>query len=95
MAAMRRRDFIKAIAGSAAAPPLIALAQHPTMPVVGYLDATSPLGKHAAFAAVVRNGLNDVGFVEGSNMATNIVGQKAVMIDCPRWQQSWFAIQRP
>jgi ABC-type uncharacterized transport system substrate-binding protein len=66
---MRRRDFIKAIAGSAAAPPLIALAQHPTMPVVGYLDATSPLGKHAAFAAVVRNGLNDVGFVEGSNMA--------------------------
>jgi putative tryptophan/tyrosine transport system substrate-binding protein len=66
---VRRRDFIKVIAGSTAVWSLAARAQQPTMPVVGYLDATSSLAKHAPFAAVFRNGLNDVGFVEGNNVA--------------------------
>jgi putative tryptophan/tyrosine transport system substrate-binding protein len=66
---VRRRDFIKVIAGSSAVWPLAARAQQPAMPVVGYLDATSALGRHAPFAAAFRNGLNDVGFVEGNNVA--------------------------
>ena len=62
---MRRRDFISGIAGSAATWPLVARAQQPAMPVIGFLgssDANEP--RHAAF----RRGLAEEGFVEGRNV---------------------------
>ena len=64
---MRRRDFIKGIAGSAVAWPPAARAQQPTMPVVGLLDQRSPdaLGDRLRG---FRQGLRESGFVEGQNV---------------------------
>jgi len=65
---MRRRDFIKGIAGSAAAWPLAANAQVSTMPVIGYLTSRGPDDAPALLAGF-REGLKDKGFVEGQSVA--------------------------
>ena len=65
---MRRRDFITAIAGSAAAWPLAARAQQAAMPVIGFLSSRSPEdSSHLvhAFAA----GLAEGDYVEGRNLS--------------------------
>ena len=61
---MRRRDFIRIFAGSAAAWPLTVRAQRPGMPIVGFLSLASAEGR-AAF----RQGLQQSGYVEGRNVA--------------------------
>jgi putative ABC transport system substrate-binding protein len=65
---VRRRDFIKVFAGSAATWPLAAArAQQPTAPVIGYLSALSKdsiLEQTAKF----NRGLNEMGFVEAQNV---------------------------
>jgi putative tryptophan/tyrosine transport system substrate-binding protein len=65
---MRRRDFIKAIAGSAAMWPLAARAQQPAVPLVGLLSA-STLQADAFRLAALREGLKEAGYVEGRNVA--------------------------
>jgi len=62
---MRRRDFIKVMAGSAAAWPLAAGAQS-VPPMIGYLAEGKPEGT-AVLVAAVRNGLAETGFVEGKD----------------------------
>jgi putative ABC transport system substrate-binding protein len=67
-AAMRRREFIQIIAGSAVtASPLAARAQQPAVPVVGFLNSSSREG-YAKFLAEFRRGLNSMGFVEGQTV---------------------------
>ena len=65
---MRRRDFIKGIAGSAVVWPLVARAQQPTVPVVGVLDPRLPRNVQDLLR-VFRQGLKDTGYVEGENLA--------------------------
>jgi len=64
---MRRREFIAGL-GGVAAWPLVALAQQPTMPVVGYLYAGKP-ETDPRLVATFRSGLSEAGFVEGQNVA--------------------------
>jgi putative ABC transport system substrate-binding protein len=65
---MRRREFIKVIAGSAAAWPLSVRAQQVAVPVIGFLSGVSP-GPFAQRLAAFRKGLNETGIIEGRNVA--------------------------
>jgi putative tryptophan/tyrosine transport system substrate-binding protein len=64
---MRRRDFIKFVAGSAITWPLAARAQRPAMPVIGFLSVGTFENSHDYVAAFNRS-LADGGFAEGRNV---------------------------
>jgi putative tryptophan/tyrosine transport system substrate-binding protein len=66
---MRRREFIAGL-GSAAAWPLVARAQQPAVPVIGYLG-----GAAADFTVLAfKKGLHESGYVEGQNVSIEYRG---------------------
>ena len=65
---MRRRDFIKAIVGSAAAWPLAAAAQQPPTATIGFIHSASATFT-ATETAGFEQGLKEAGYVNGQNLA--------------------------
>jgi putative tryptophan/tyrosine transport system substrate-binding protein len=69
---MKRRDFVAALAGGAAAPsflwPRAALAQQPSIPLVGFLSSLAR-GDLGLVVPGFLQGLNEAGFIEGRNIA--------------------------
>ena len=63
---LNRREF--SLLGGAVAWPLAARAQQRAMPVIGLLSGRSP-AVDLPLIAIIRQGLNETGFVEGQNVA--------------------------
>jgi putative ABC transport system substrate-binding protein len=64
---MRRRELLTLLGGATATWPLLARAQQPRLPIIGYVN----LGAEASTAELAgfRKGLAEMGYVEGRNVA--------------------------
>src|SRR6516162_4653360 len=65
---MQRREFIAGL-GSAAAWPLVARAQQPALPVIGFLSSQSAEVDYKDVTVPFLRGLKETGYVEGQNVA--------------------------
>jgi putative ABC transport system substrate-binding protein len=62
-----RRELLLLLGGAMTAPHALH-AQQKAMPIIGFLNSTSP-GANAAYVAAFRQGLSETGYVEGQNLA--------------------------
>jgi putative tryptophan/tyrosine transport system substrate-binding protein len=63
-----RRKFLATLGGAAVAWPLTPRAQQAAMPVIGFLNSTSPEG-YGLFLSAFLQGLSETGYVENRNVA--------------------------
>jgi putative tryptophan/tyrosine transport system substrate-binding protein len=91
---MRRRDFIRTVAGAAIAWPFAALAQQQPVPVVGFVHTASP-GDASHFVAAFRQGLKETGLVEGQNVAVEFRWAERHHDRLPSYMPIWYADRWP
>jgi putative ABC transport system substrate-binding protein len=72
---MRRREFLTLLASAAAGWPLEVRAQQRALSVIGYISSGSP-GYDAPRLRAFRQGLNELGYVEGHNVAIEYRGMQ-------------------
>src|SRR5262249_38858161 len=77
-AGVRRREFFALVGGAAVAWSVVARAQQPAMPVIGFLSAVSP-SNWSKFVGAFRQGLAETGYEEGRNVAIEY-----------RWSESYY-----
>src|SRR5262249_61818222 len=61
---IERRKFLATLGGAAAAWPLVARAQQPKLPTIGFLGSTTPSAMSQWVAAFVQR-LRELGWIEG------------------------------
>jgi putative ABC transport system substrate-binding protein len=84
---MKRREFI-ALVGGTAAWPVASLAQVVAkIRRIGFLRVGQP---PPAFIGNLRQGLRDLGLVEGQHFVFEFPLARSVRCKCPRLPQSWF-----
>jgi hypothetical protein len=77
---MRRREFVLLL-GGAVTPARALRAQQKAVPLIGYLTTTAP----SLYLPFYRQGLSEMGYVEGQTWPSNTAGLRATMIGCLRW----------
>ena len=90
MRTIRRREFIAGL-GGAAAWPLAARAQQPSMPVIGFLSGASAEDNYKNYTVPFLQGLQETGYVVGQMRRLNTAGRKINSIGCRRLQPISFA----
>ena len=78
---MRRRNFVILLAGAMGGWPSAVRTQQKGMPVIGYLNGTTPEA-NAPLLAAFRQGLSETSWVEGRTVAIEYRWAEFIMIGC-------------
>ena len=87
---MQRRKFITLLGGAAVTWPLVARAQPPKLPVVGFLNGGSPEG-YAPYVTGFLHGLNESGYVEVKTSRWITSGPRVSTITSTQWLPILYA----
>jgi putative ABC transport system substrate-binding protein len=80
---LRRREFIALLGNAAVAVPVPARAEPPAMPVIGVLNGRGA-NEAPELLAAFRQGLSELGFLEGQNVTLNTALPSIKTSGCPR-----------